>query len=243
MTNNQDYTGRFINAAESIKKSLEKTYQARFTGLGEAYREALKRNHRVVRQHQDALKTFTDLRNVMQHSHVLNGTALATPRLDAVLAIEKISRQVEKPPRILDFMIPNPDVVASTDSLADAAEMVISRGYSQLPVYSEGKYQALFTTNALARWLSAAVQREEGNIIESDVKIADVLKYVEDHERPRFVKPTESAYKVCDLLSNEEPLPAVLVTTDGGENGQLQGIVTRFDVPVILRKIAVSFPQ
>lgn len=87
------------------------------------------------------------------------------------------------------------------------------------------------------------MQREKGNLIEENVTISEIIRFSEDHEQPRFVRPTTSAYKVCDLLSNEELLPAVLVTTDGKAGGQLQGIVTRFDVPTILRKITTTFPS
>lgn len=242
MTDGSDYAGRFLNAAESIKSALGRKYGRDFDGLGQACRHAADKNDPVVRRHKEALKTFADLRNVMQHSPVLNGKVLATPREDAVLAIENIAQWVENPPQIRIHMIKNPNVVNPTGPLVDAATLVISEGFSQLPVYADNRYVALFTTNALARWLSAAVQRGEGDIIEGNVKISDVLAFTEDHEEPKFVKPTESAYKVCEILSSDDPLPAVLITTDGLPSGQLQGIVTRFDVPTILRKITTTFP-
>lgn len=243
MTEDSDYAGRFLNAAEDIKASLEKRYGQEFEGLGEAYRYALKKKNPIIQRHKTSLKTFAELRNVMQHSHVLKGQVLANPRMDAVLAIEEIAEKVQNPPQIRTYMIKSPNIIAPTDSLADAAELIIQKGYSQLPVYDQEKYQALFTTNALARWLSEAVRREKGHLIEENVTISEIIKFAENHEDPKFVRPTESAYKVCELLSSEEILPAVLVTTDGGSNGELQGIVTRFDVPTILRKITTTFPS
>nr|WP_172688436.1 CBS domain-containing protein [Corynebacterium glutamicum] len=71
---------------------------------------------------------------VQQHSHVLAGEVLATPRRDAVIALEEIAQKVQNPPQIRAYMIKSPDVVAPTDSLAKAAELVIEKGYSQLPV-------------------------------------------------------------------------------------------------------------
>lgn len=243
MTVDPDYAGRFLNAAEDIKASLGRTYGKEFKGLGEACTYAIDKNNRIILRHKAPLKVLIDLRNVMQHSHVLAGEVLATPRRDAVIALEEIAQKVQNPPQIRAYMIKSPDVVAPTDSLAKAAELVIEKGYSQLPVYNEGKYQSLFTTNALARWLSEAVQREQGHLIEENVTISEIIKCAEDYERPKFVKPIESAEKVCALLSSEELLPAVLITTDGRSTGELQGIVTRFDVPAILRKITTTFPS
>lgn len=242
MTDDSDYAGRFLNAAEDIKKSLGKMYGENFKGLGEACRYARHKKNRIILQHEKPLEVLVDLRNVMQHSNVLKGQVLANPREDAVIALEEIAQKVQKPPQIRTYMITNPDVVAPTASLAEAAELIIEKGYSQLPVYQEGKYQALFTTNAFARWLSEAVRREKGHLIEENVTISEVIKFAEEYEQPKFVKPTEPAHKVCDLLSSEQPLPAVLVTTDGRSTGALQGIVTRFDVPAILRKITTTFP-
>lgn len=241
MTESEDLAGRFITAAEGIKKSLERQYGQEFNGLGEARRHAHEKKNVIVRRNEKALKTLEKLRNVMQHSDVIGGKVLATPREDAVLAIEDIAAKIQNPPQIRTYMIKNPDVVSPTDSLARAAELVIEKGYSQFPVYQEGKYQGLFTTNALARWLSEAMQREEGILFEENVTVSAITEFAEEHEHPQFFRPTHSAYKVCDLLSSEKPVPAVLVTTDGKQTGELQGIVTRFDVPNILRQLTTKF--
>lgn len=241
MVDNRDYADRFITAAEGIKAFLEKLYGKDFEGLSQAREYAFKQRHPVIRPHNRTIKKFVELRNVMQHSDVLDGKVLATPRKDAVLAIEEIAAKVKNPPRIRTYMIKNPDAVTPTDSLAKAAELVIEKGYSQLPVYDQGKYQALFTTNALARWLSEAMRREKGHLIEENVTISEVVEFIEDHEQPQFVRPTKSAYEVCDLFTDEELLPAVLVTTDGKSSGELQGIVTRSDIPTILQKITTRF--
>lgn len=241
MTNDLDYAGRFINATEAIKTSLEEMYSEKFKGVGEACAYALERNNRIIRQHKKTLRMLVDLRNIMQHSHVLKGMVIASPREDAVFAIEAIAEQVHNPPQIRTYMIKNPEVVGSGDSLAKIAGLIMDKSYSQLPVYDHGEYRALFTTNALARWLSEAVRRGEGDLLEEDVTISQIIAFSENYEQPYFVKPTESAYKVCDRLSGEEPVPAVLITTDGRSSGDLQGIVTRFDVPTIFRKITVDF--
>ncbi|RNE49227.1 CBS domain-containing protein [Corynebacterium alimapuense] len=242
MATDSDYADRFLNAAEAMKASLEKKYGRKFSGLGQARNHALENNNPIIRNHQESLKILVDLRNVMQHSHVLSGVKLATPRLDAVNAMEEIAEKVQNPPKIHDYMIKDPAVLAPTDSLADAAELVIKEGFSQIPIYDEGKYQALFTTNALARWLSDAVHREQGHLIEEAVTVSAVLQFGEDYDQPKFVKPGESANKVCDFLSSESLRSTVLVTVDGTSTGKLQGIVTRFDVPQILRKITTAFP-
>ena len=111
-----------------------------------------------------------------------------------------------------------------------------------MPVYDEGAYVGLFTTNAMARWLGSAVRSEGGALIVEDVKVSEIMEHVELHEQPKFVGPTQSALKVCETLSKVSSPPAVLITTDGKQSGQLQGIVTRFDVARILREAVVTYP-
>lgn len=238
----RDAVDRFINATEQAKKALEGKYQRKFSGLGAAVRHAEEQRDTVVRQSAAALHVLVDLRNVIQHSHVNRGVPIAVPREDAVDAMERIAALIERHPQIKDFMVKDPAVLSPNSPLEEASEQVVRLDLSQLPVYDDGSYFGLFTTNAMARWLGDAIRNEGGTLIVEKVKVAEVLAHTEQHEEPKFIGPTQSALKVCETLSKETAPPAILVTTDGKSSGQLQGIVTRFDVARILRQATVTYP-
>lgn len=238
-----DLHGRFINATERIKTALSRQYGQDFNGVGQARRHALNSGHQVVTQNDSTLKALIDLRNVLQHSHMQSGRPIATPRLDAVEAIEAIADQVENAPKITTFMIELPTIVAPSDSLAQVSHLAVSKALSQLPVCLDGDYVGLLTTNALARWLADAVTKDAGNLINEKVVAQDILNCAEDYEVAEFVAPTMLASKACHRLTAEEAPVALLVTTDGRPSGTIQGILTRFDVPRILQQLTVQFPR
>lgn len=72
------------------------------------------------------------------------------------------------------------------------------------------------------------------------VTVAEVLECAEDNEKVKFYKPTSPVHKVCSDLGSAEGPVACLITTDGKVTGQLQGLVTRFDVSRILKETSVE---
>ena len=238
----RDAVDRFINATEQAKKALEGKYQKKFTGLGSAKVHAIKQGDRVVKNHAAALDVLVDLRNVIQHSRVNKGLPIAIPREDAVEAMERIAEYIERQPQIKDFMVKDLALLSPGSAIEEASEQVVRFDLSQMPVYEDGSYVGLFTTNSMARWLGNAIRSEGGTLIVENVKVSEILEHVEQHEVPKFVRPAQSALKVCETLSKETAPPAILVTTDGTAAGQLQGIVTRFDVARILREATVTYP-
>lgn len=218
---NLDSTGRFINAIEQAKSALERKYRRKFNGLGQAVIFALEKRDRVVERHASALNLLTELRNVIQHNNFKKGVPVATPREDAVIAMEEIARHIERQPQIKDHMIKDLVVLTPESTLQDVAAEIVRLDLSQIPVYDGSKYVGLFTTNAMARWLSESLKANAGALIEESVEVVQVLDCSEDHEHPRFVKATEPALKACDTLSNESSPPALLLTTDGTNKGAL----------------------
>lgn len=233
---------RFLNASERIKDHLSRQYDRQFKGVGEAKRHADSHNNSVVRANGKTLDVLIDLRNVIQHSYVMDGLPIATPRLDAVLAIEAIASQIENAPQINRFMIKDPVTVGPDTSLAEVSHLVISQSLSQIPVCDGDEYLGILTTNALARWLGAAIDRGRGDLIEERVVVNDVLRFSEPHEQAVFVKPTYLASTACNRLTRDDAPVALLITTDARPSGRIQGILTRFDVPHILGALTIRFP-
>lgn len=235
-----DAAGRFINAVEDAKRGLERRYDRQFTGLGAAVRHANKHKHPVVRQHFELLNVLVDLRNTIQHSRVLDGMPIAVPREETIKKMEDLARKIENPPSVRDFMIKPVATLSPSDPLSVAASMIVKDQISQMPVYDGNTYVGLFTTNAMARWISNKFE-EDGALISDDVTVGQVLDAGEKMDEAMFVHVRSSAYEVCEKLSSSDSKPVALMTTDGKVSGELQGLVSRYDVSAILKKITVPF--
>ena len=229
---------RFLNAAERLKDALEVLYNRQFSGVGEAVRYGRDQGQEVVRRNVRTLEVLVELRNVIQHSNYRNGEPLAIPRQDAVDAFEAITRLIEDPPEVRDFMVKNPATLAPDATLEEAAHLINERNVSQLPVCDQTGYVGLLTTNAIARWLAAVMT--EGDVLEEDVLISDVLAHAEGHEVAGFVKPTTRAAKACRRLTAKNAPVALLVTATGEPSAKILGILNRFDVPDLMLALTVQ---
>ncbi|WP_167346384.1 CBS domain-containing protein [Brevibacterium ravenspurgense] len=230
---------RFLSAVEEIVEILSKRYNREFKGIGEAIRTANDRNDPVVQRNFRMLKTLADLRNAIQHGDRKQGMPVATPREDTVEWIETLEKQIKQAPQVKDHMIKDVDVLSSSHSLADAAAEIIKHDISQMPVYDGKQYIGLFTTNAMARWLSKHIDTD-GVLMAEKVTVAEVLECAENNEKVKFYKPTSPVHKVCSDLGSADGPVICLITTDGKETGQLQGLVTRFDVSRILKETSID---
>ncbi|MDO5049390.1 MAG: CBS domain-containing protein [Actinomycetaceae bacterium] len=226
---------RFINAIEDAKRAFEREYKRGFTGLGQALNWAEEKGHPMPKNSFDELKALNALRNVMQHSRVLKGLPIAVPRRDTVERMEQLARWIENIPKIRNHMVKNVSVLSPESSLADAAKTILEYEVSQMPVYSGRDYLGLFTTNSMARWLSAHIDTD-GSLLAENVTVGQVLEFNEASDRASFFSPNTYAYAVCEKLSSSEGPAAALITTDGTKKGELRGLVTRYDVARILKE-------
>lgn len=82
-----------------------------------------------------------------------DGVPIATPRPDTVEHLHGIHHELLAPLRIFQ-RLRAPVVITTVPgrALRDAV-----REMAQLPVYEDGTYLALLTTNAVARWLAAQI--------------------------------------------------------------------------------------
>lgn len=232
---------KFIDHIESIKDSYESKYNVTFKGFGEAWRYAIKKNDPVARRHRNLGNALGELRNAISHSSYREGTPIAVPRKDLVDAAEKLAEAVNNPARIDQHMNRGPVSLTPESTLPNIAKIISENDFSQIPICSNGRVVSLLTTNAVSRWLAISID-ESGEIYEDAAQVTAerLLAYAEEADAPKYVKPTCPAYRVCDMLSNENSIPAILVTPTGDRNSDLMGIVTISDVPAILKKLDVK---
>lgn len=223
--------GKFISACEKIKESLEKRHGKKFKGVGEAVRHAQDKGNWLVERNKNQLDKLISLRNILAHEVHLTGEDLAIPTDQTVRQAEKLAQILANPRRIKDEMIRHPETCQATDSLQNAALKLLEHNYSQMPVYGDGNYKGMLTTNAIARWLASSISTTSGELVEENILVQDVLKFCEDYEMPGFLKPTASVEEALNKFNaGGSKIQTLLITTDGNPSGQLQGIINQFDL-------------
>ncbi|WP_290597164.1 MULTISPECIES: CBS domain-containing protein [unclassified Archaeoglobus] len=142
------------------------------------------------------------------------------PKLSLIKRIQKVLEEIEGG-RVKAKAIMNSPVitVSPEDSLKRAAEIMIEREISQLPVTYRKKVIGSITENDVVK---AVV--EKGSSAES-IRVGEVM-----NEPFPAVNPDESLNTISKLLFDS---PAVLVI----EEGELVGIVTKQDVMKFLTQI------
>ncbi|WP_255029461.1 CBS domain-containing protein [Rhodococcus sp. GA1] len=137
----------------------------------------------LVRRYYRALSAFRKLRNAISHDRYREGAPIATPRATTVDSLRDIHRELLNPVRIGQCLRSTGVITATPDEpLREALREMAQYTYSQLPVYENGSYLSLLTTNAVARWLAAQIS-DAGEILVDRVRVREVLDYVEPTEK------------------------------------------------------------
>src|SRR5699024_8820224 len=130
-----------------------------------------------------------------------------------------------------------PVQVAPHDRLTDALAMMREKDFSQLPVYSEGGYHGLLTTNTVARWFANAYHADGGVV--DDPLIDDVLKAQEETpvvDLNRNVSTTEVVAEFQAMQDKGTPLQAVIISDAGKETQAPLAIIVASDLAKLIDK-------
>ncbi len=195
------------------------------------------RNH-AVRQYEDDLKEFGDLRNAIVHERS-GHRVIAEPNDEAVRTMERIADLLVDPPRVGELFRRRVFHVESDEPIGRAVKVMLDESYSQIPVYDGDEFVGLLTTNTVGRWLGSCVEDEIFGLEET--RIADVLQYTEDEDNYVFLGRRETLFEALQAFASYEErgkrLEAILITEHGKPSQSLLGIITIWDVPKIHQTI------
>ena len=185
-----------------------------------------------VRPLKDELKGYGRLRNAIVHNYKDEET-IATPHEKVVKRIETVRDYLRKPPTI-GRLFTSPVATCGLDTpVVGAAKAMLKDKFSQLPVYRGDEFQALLTTNTIARWLAACFDLEHGVV--DDICVEVVLGHAEEGDNYIFLKPSHTVADAIEQFASTERvgrrLDAILITQDGTRNRRPFGIITPTDIP------------
>jgi len=227
-----ELTKRFISAYNEIDSFLRRLCkegaQATFSSL--IVRAA--QTNKAVGHHTQDLREYADLRNAILHGY-REDEPIATPYSKTVKTLEAIRDDLIAPPKV-GTLFPTKVSVCNPDSfISVVAQQMFQTSFSQLPVYSESKLEALLTTDTIARWLAYSLAHDGG--ILDDAQVKAVLKHAESKDNYQLLDPSDTVFDAIDCFAYYhrlgKRLDAVIIAKDRSKKKLPLGIITMFDMP------------
>ncbi len=205
--------------------------------------------NKVVARYASTLKMYADLRNVIIHNQIDN-RFIADPDDAAVSELEDIFIKIQSPVLALSVIHHQVQSVTVENALSKALELMTDLGYSQLPVYEDGKFVGMLNAHVITFWLAHKTkglvgdQEEHGvnsggmnlNITATTVK--EVMGFKTDKGKTLFLPRTVSAIEVLDqyqeFAKRADRIDAIMITHSGQMNETPLTIITDFDIPMLL---------
>lgn len=220
----------FISAYNEIDARMRALYRGKGTlGFSDLVRR-LAPVQSAVGKYEDELLAFARLRNAIVHN-TTGDKVIAEPTDEATALIVKIAKLLTAPPKLSELKKKAPVVgVESDESVAAAAKLIAKTGYSNLPVYRNGRFVGIVNNRSIVRFLGEALargesadgclKREAGTLIGE----GDALYF-------KVLRESDSVEDAIDAFSENRRLAAVIVSD---AKGAIKKILTPHDLPRLI---------
>jgi predicted transcriptional regulator len=192
-------------------------------------RSAVHRRRQFAR-FADFLFEIGELRNALIHNRRGDDDYIAVPSEQTVLELEHIEQAMFSPPRVIPRFACSVVSLQANQSLADVFRLVRNDGHSRYPVYENGGFIGLLTSNGVARWLARQGANGAFSVNLDRVLVGDVLQA--DHRRNAVAfLSRDSAIDEADQLFIDQPnLEAILITEHGKPSQKPLGLISAGDI-------------
>lgn len=223
---------RFLAAFNRIEAYLkEEGDVSKYESFSRSLNMAIK-NSPMIKNFKEDLEKFSNLRNIIIHEEIRPNFVIAEPHIEIVERIEKIAEILERPQRV----IPEFEREVKKVDLYDNIEVplgLIRNGFSQFPVYNNGKFIGLLSDKCIAKWLANFIN--EDIISMHEVRVDQVLKFdISNGSNVRFIDKEATIYNALSIFSEYRnkniQVEAILITCNGKTDESLLGIITPRDL-------------
>jgi CBS domain-containing protein len=185
---------------------------------------------RRLKRFADFLLEIGELRNALVHSRTEVDHYLAIPSEETVLHLESISDAVATPQPVTPRFARPVTSLQARQPLTEAWEHIRNDGYSRYPVYDEGRFVGLLTSNGFTRWCAAHVRDGRLDVDMRAVSVADVL--AADHRRDAviFVSADTPIDDAALAFADNPRLEAILITPHGRPEEPPLGLISATDI-------------
>ncbi|WP_165006611.1 MULTISPECIES: CBS domain-containing protein [unclassified Enterococcus] len=219
----------FLSSFNRIEKWMrDEMGNVRSMGFTELVRRLAQKKQLMVRKYEDDLLQMAQLRNAIVHDRIAADFVIAEPNEWAVHRIQTIERELIRPETVLPRFAKHVTGFERDLPLLDLLKTAAEKRYSQFPLYSRGKFEALITLRMIGFWL--AKESQNGVIDLKNKKAADLIVENGKYTNYRFVPASMHVYEVEAMFREQGTLEAVLITRDGDPNGNLLGIIRPRDI-------------
>lgn len=190
----------------------------------------------LTRDQATDLKEYAELRNAISHGEYRDFKPIAEPLPETVAAIQHLRDTLLTPVTALEVVGQGQKVITFSpqDKIRAALNAIGETGHTQFPIYDGGVCVGLLTTNAIARWVAAALA--EGDTIGSTT-ISEALKLSGQHDQPVFLTRTAPAAAAIEALTTpleSGALPRLAIITEHGKPDQRPIVVIgATDIPAL----------
>ena len=221
---------KFIAAYNEIDARMRALYHGKGTlGFSDLVRR-LAPAQSTVGKYEEELVAFARLRNAIVHNTTTD-RVIAEPTDEATALICRIAKLLSAPPKLMDLKKKAPVVgIESHESIENAAKLIARTGYSNLPVYRDGRFVGIVNNRSIVRGLGAALARGESADTFLQQK-AEILLTESDAAYYKVLKADDSVEDAIDAFSSNRRLLAVIVVNSKGE---LHKILTPIDIPRLI---------
>lgn len=229
---NQKNSERFLQAFNRITVTLRKLAGVQEHMTFFRLIDLSKKKSALVKKYEDDLRTYADLRNAIVHHRTSEEFVIAEPHIDVVKKIEYIDRILAKPKLVGEFFKKTVYTLQSTDSLANALDIINKRKFTQIPIYDGEEFKGLITTVGITNWFAAHINAN--NQIFEMPTLGDILHHEKNRINYRFVSKHITIYDAEEIfkqgVERGKRFEALLITDNGKQNQRLLGMITPMDI-------------
>ncbi len=232
---------RFLDAFNDIEAHLKNLINAdEYLSFKELVDKASHKNS-IVRHQFFTLRMCSDLRNAIVHQRRYNGRPIAEPCNEVVIEIEEIRNRILSPPSVEKFLCDVESKEAS-QSVVDTLLVMSEKSFSQVPIVDDGKIIGVMSTNTIARWLGNEIENDIFSLQETENR--QVLKCTETTENYTFLSRKKTIADALKRFENAarqgKDLDAIIISETGSPSEHPIGIITRSDIPSLLRGLGID---
>jgi CBS domain-containing protein len=227
----QSNADKFLNIFNAVERYLQIHFNGGNFG---PFRFLLKRavsKDAVLRQYQDKLYTFGDLRNVLVHNDRFEGKTIAEPLDDIIEEFEQLWELIQHPEKVNIFE--RKTYYCFMDDKLDKALQILKKyKITQIPILSEGEIVDVLNGNHITIWLA-----NQENPAPGETTISSVFLQAEYRKNFKLIPRNLSVYDAAEMYRNSyrtEPknryYDAMIITQHGKPSEKMTGIIVLKDI-------------
>lgn len=230
---------RFISAYNRIDQALRTIYSVKRSMTFTDMIRKVAGVNTIVSKFEEDLIDFSRLRNAIVHRS--GEEIIAEPNTSVVEQIEKISRLISTPPKVIDCI--KKRSVFSVDSSVSLREIITSMGrlgYSVVPVYTSGTLMGVINRKMIIDGISEIIK--SGNDLEEafDQPIENVLDVFSQTNHYEIVSKNITVENLMYIFTQNRKLTSVILTENGNYNEKPIAVVVSSDI-IDLNKILDNY--